>query len=129
MRLTILLPSGILLAREVRKVVAEAPNGAFCLLPRHVDFISAIVPGILAYTTRQGEERFVALDEGILVKQSDTVRVSTRRAVSGEALGRLRERVAEQFRKQDAQEQNAHRAMSKIEAGFVRRFLEIQKLQ
>jgi F-type H+-transporting ATPase subunit epsilon len=127
MKLTILLPSRTVVDREVTKVVAEAPNGFFCLLPRHVDFTTAIVAGIVAFTTPEGEEVFVAVDEGVLVKQSATVRVSTRNAVMGEALGRLNERVARQFRNRDERQKRALRAMNRIQAGFVRRFLDIQQ--
>jgi F-type H+-transporting ATPase subunit epsilon len=114
--------------REVSKVIAEAPNGFFCLLPRHVDFATAIVPGILSFTIPDGEEVFVAVDEGVLVKQSTAVLVSTLDAAMGEALGRLEETVAQNFQKRDEQEEKALQAMSRIEAGFVRRFLEIQRV-
>ena len=36
MRVRVILPSGVLLDRAAEKVVAEAPNGVFCLLPRHL---------------------------------------------------------------------------------------------
>jgi len=127
MKLAILLPSRTVVDREVAKVTAEAPNGFFCLLPRHVDFTTAIVPGIVAFTTPEGEEIFVAVDEGILVKQSATVRISTRNAVMGEALGRLNERVSQQFKNRDERQKRAFRAMNRIQAGFVRRFLDIQQ--
>ncbi|MDY6909404.1 MAG: hypothetical protein SWC40_05625 [Thermodesulfobacteriota bacterium] len=65
MRLRILLPTEILLEEPVRKIVAEAPNGFFCLLPRHVDFVTALVLGILSYEAEDGRERFAAMDEGI----------------------------------------------------------------
>jgi len=39
MNLKILLPAGILLNEQVNKVIAEAVNGSFCLLPRHIDFL------------------------------------------------------------------------------------------
>jgi F-type H+-transporting ATPase subunit epsilon len=129
MKLTILLPKETLVDREVSKVIAEAPNGFFCLLPRHVDFATAIVPGILSFTTPDGEEVFVAVDEGVLVKQSTAVLVSTLDAAMGEALGRLEETVAQNFQKRDEQEEKALQAMSRIEAGFVRRFLEIQQTE
>ncbi len=54
MRLRVLLPTEVLLDVEVTKVIAEAENGFFCLLPRHVDFVAALVPGILYYTTSPG---------------------------------------------------------------------------
>lgn len=129
MKLTILLPSRTVVDREVTKLVAEAPNGFFCLLPRHVDFTTAIVAGIVAFTTPEGEEVFVAVDEGVLVKQSATVRVSTRNAVMGEALGRLNVRVARQFKNRDERQKRALRAMNRIQAGFVRRFLDIQQAE
>ncbi|NMC75543.1 MAG: F0F1 ATP synthase subunit epsilon, partial [Geobacteraceae bacterium] len=45
MKLTVLLPTGVLVDQEVTKVTAEAENGSFCLLPRHIDFLAALVPG------------------------------------------------------------------------------------
>ena len=127
MNLKILLPTSTLVDREVDKVVVEASNGSFCLLPRHVDFVAAIVPGILAYTAADGREIFVAVDEGVLAKQGGSVLVSVRDAVMGGELGRLEETVAHRFRQRDQREKNAKRAMSRIEAGFVRRFLDIQR--
>jgi F-type H+-transporting ATPase subunit epsilon len=126
MNLMVLIPSETLVDRPVAKVVAEAPNGFFCLLPRHVDFATAIVPGLLAYMTETGEEIFLAVDAGILIKQADRVWVSTRNAVAGEDLDRLEEAVTQQFRQRDAEEEKAQQAMNKIQAGFVRRFLSIQ---
>lgn len=127
MNLTILIPSTTLIDRRVAKITAEAPNGHFCLLPRHVDFVTALVPGLLVFTTEEGEEVFVAVDEGILVKQANTVYVSTRNAVAGEALEHLEATVARQFLRRDAEAERTVQAMNKIEAGFVRRFLDIQR--
>ena len=83
MRLKIMLPTHILLDREVGKIVAEAQNGAFGLLPRHIDFTAALVPGILVCETPEGEELFVAVDAGILVKCGEEVLVSTRECGGG----------------------------------------------
>jgi F-type H+-transporting ATPase subunit epsilon len=127
MKLKVLLPTATLVDREADRVVAEAADGSFCLLPRHVDFVAAIVPGILSFTPTDGGEIFVAVDEGILVKQGESVLVSIRNGAVGDELGRLEEVVAQQFRHRDQREKNAQRAMSRIEAGFVRRFLDIQR--
>ena len=127
MNLTILLPTRTLVDRQVSKIVAEAPNGFFCLLPRHVDFTTAIAAGILSFETAEAEEVSVAVDEGILVKQSDKVLVSVRHAVMGDRPGRLEDTVARQFEQRDEQERKALQAINRIEAGFVRRFLEIQR--
>lgn len=124
MHLKILLPTHVLLDSDVTKIVAEAQNGSFCLLPKHVDFVTALVPGILAYTTPDGQEEFVAVDEGILVKSEAKVFVSTRQAVLGPDLGELRKTVAEQFEVLDDRERTARSAVAKLEADFLRRFLQ-----
>jgi F-type H+-transporting ATPase subunit epsilon len=126
MNLKVLLPAEVLVKEEVAKVTAEAANGSFCLLPKHVDFVAALVPGILSFQTASGRETFVAVDEGILVKCGDEVMVSTRNAMRGPDLGQLRRTVEERFKVLDDREKTARSAMVKIEAGFVRRFLEIQ---
>ena len=124
MRLKVLLPSQILLDEEVTKVTAEAEDGCFCLLPRHVDFATALVPGLLAFEMGRREE-FLAIDEGVLVKAGEEVLVSTRRAVRGADLGELERTIAEQFRVLDEREKAARAVSSKLEANLVRRFMEL----
>ena len=127
MRLRVLLPTEILVDETVRKVTAEAQNGYFCLLPRHIDMTAALVPGLLSFLDGGGKETFLAVDEGVLVKCGQEVMVSARNAVLGPDLGTLRQTVEEQFKVMDQRESKARSTMAKIEAGFVRRFLEIQR--
>ncbi len=124
MRLRVLLPTEVVVDEKVTKIVAEAENGSFCLLPRHIDFVSALAPGLLSFVS-EGKERHLAVDEGILVKIGDTVHVSTQRAVYGPDLGGLQEAVKQQFRILDDRERAARSAVAKLEAGFVRRFLDM----
>ena len=126
MNLKVLLPTEVLIEEEVVKVIAEAPNGFFCLLPKHADFVAALVPGILAFETNGGREEFLAVDEGILIKCGQEVFVSTRNAMRGPDLGQLKRTVVEKFETLNEREKTARSAMARIEAGFVRRFLEIQ---
>ena len=127
MNLKILLPTQVLVDEEVTKVIAEAQNGSFCLLERHVDFTAALVPGLLVFETAEGREVFLALDEGVLVKYGSTVLVSTRQGVRGDDLDELEKTVEGQFKVLDDREKMARSAVAKIEATFVRRFLDIQR--
>ena len=127
--LKILLPEKILVDAEASKVSAEAPNGAFTLLPRHIDFVSALSPGIFSFTDPDGEEIYLAVDEGTLVKKGPEIFVSTRRAVKGPELEELHETVNKEFKVMDDREKRVRSAAAKIEAGFVRRFLEIQGIE
>ena len=126
MHLRILLPTRILVDRPVDKVIAEAENGSFCLLPRHIDFVAALVPGLLSYSQGQ-EEEFVAGDDGILGKNGPEVLVSVRDAVVGPDLGLLRLMVTERFEALDEREKRARSALVRLEADFVRRFIELRE--
>ncbi len=127
MRLRVLLPTEVLLDREVGKVVAEAVNGSFCLLPRHIDFVAALVPGILRYAIPQGEERFIGIDAGTLVKRGRDVLVSVINAVHGVELDRLSATVQQSFRQLDEDERQARSALARLEAGALRRFYEMER--
>ncbi len=125
MTLRVLIPTRVLLEEEVQKVVAEGREGTFCLLPRHVDVASALVPGILSYVPQDGQERFMAVDHGSLIKRGGRVVVSTQNAVTGEGLGTLKETVEEQFLEINKREETARSMLARMEADVVRRFLEM----
>lgn len=127
MRLKVLLPTEILLDEQVAKVVAEAENGSFCLLPRHVDFVAALVPGILTFADAEERTSYVAIDRGTLIKCGADVLVSTVNAVRGKALQDLKRTVDEQFRRLNEQERSARTALARLEAGAMRRFRSMQE--
>lgn len=127
MKLKVLLPTQILVDEEVVKVIAEAENGSFCLLPHHVDFVAAIVPGIFSFVTSELVELFYAVDEGILVKCGHEVMLSIRNAVRGPDLGMLKQTVQKQFVELEDREKMSRSALARLEAGFIRRFMDLQK--
>ena len=125
MRLKVLLPMKVLIDQEVNKVIAEAENGSFCLLPRHIDFVAALVPGILSFeSAKEKEEEFLAIDEGILVKCGSEVMVSTRKAVRSKDLGALKRTVKKEFRVLDERERKTRTILAKLEADFARSLFE-----
>ena len=128
LRLKVLTPDRVVVDEPASKVVAEAENGSFCLLPRHVDFVAALVPGILSFVPEAGGEAFLALDRGLLVKCGPEVLVSTRAAVRGTDLGVLRATVRAEMERLDEREVRARSALAKLEAGFVRSFLELEEV-
>lgn len=127
MRLKVFLPTEVLLDEETVKITAEADDGVFCLLPRHIDFLSALVPGILMFVTPQGQEKFLAIDEGVLIKCGAEVLISTRQAVEGTNLGTLQETIEKQFLVLNDQEKKARSAAARLEADMVRRFMELRE--
>jgi F-type H+-transporting ATPase subunit epsilon len=126
MTLLVLLPEKVLLRRPVKKIVAEGQSGSFGLLPRHVDFVEVLVPGILAFVpTGESDEVFVAVDDGLLVKCGREVRVSVRNAVIGPELGELEQTVRDRFQQIDAREQTMRTALAKLESEVIRSFIDL----
>ena len=127
MRLRVVTPAGVVVDEAVSKVVAEAPNGAFGLLPRHIDFASELTPGIVIYQSSNEAERFIGIDQGTLVKCGDLVLISTRDAIVGDDLDTLEPEVKNAFLQIDEHERTARTALARLEAGMIRHFLELEK--
>ena len=123
MNLKVLLPFQVFADESgVPRIVAETHEGSFGLLPHRLDCVAALSPGILTYETAAGADTYLAIDQGVLVKTGDDVLVSVRRALRGTDLGRLKEQVETQFRTLDETEKAMRGVMTKLEAGFLRRF-------
>ena len=127
MKLKVWLPAEVLFEEEVTRIKAEAENGWFGLLPKHVDFVTALVPGVLTFQPCGKPEEYLAIDHGILVKCGPEVSVSTRNAVRGTNLAQLKKDVE----RSSASERNGKRAAraleAKLEADLVRGLLEAEK--
>lgn len=125
MRLRVQTPAERILDCPVTKVVAEGLNGSFCLRPRHVDLVSAVVPGLFYYETAEGQGHYIALDRGLLVKRGTLVSVSVRNAVAAGELEDLLEVVQLRFKALDEQERVVRSAVARLESDFLRRFMEL----
>lgn len=128
MELRIITPERVTRHDHVSRIVAEAPDGFFGILPQHMDHVAQLVAGVLVFETGDGVEHFVGVNAGTLVKAGPTVMVAVRDAIMSEDLGHLRERVEVEFRRHTEEEREARSALARLEAHMVRRFRELQGL-
>jgi F-type H+-transporting ATPase subunit epsilon len=127
MNLKILLPSETFAEKpEVLRIVAETRDGSFGLLEHRLDCVAALAPGILTYETKADGTVYLAVDEGVLVKTGADVLVSVRQAIGGTDLSQLHDAVKRKFLTLDEQDRNVRDAITKMEGGFVARFVEYQ---
>jgi F-type H+-transporting ATPase subunit epsilon len=125
MDLKILLPFQVFTKKTgITRIVAETSSGALGLLPRRLDFVAALVPGILTYEGETGGEVYVAVDQGVMIKIGLSVLVSVRNAIEGVDLSRLREEIKREYLTLDEQEKSVLSITSKLESGLVRRLVE-----
>jgi len=77
MRLKILQPFHIFSDRsDVSRIVAEAADGSFGMLPQRRDGVTGLVPGILSYVSDADGEIHLAIDAGVMIKAGSEVLVS-----------------------------------------------------
>lgn len=125
MTLKIRLPFRVFTEKTgVTRIVAETVQGSFGLLPRRLDCIAVLVPGILIYETEDDGEVYLAVDEGVLIKTGAEVSVSVRNAIAGKELGRLREAVEREFLSRNERERKVRSVLVKMESGFIRRLVD-----
>ncbi|MEI6349781.1 MAG: F0F1 ATP synthase subunit epsilon [Verrucomicrobiota bacterium] len=126
MRLRILLPSRLFLeCNEVKRIVAETASGFFGIWPRRLDCVAPLVPGVFLYEARTEGERFVAVDEGLLVKTDLEVTVVVRNAIGAADLGQVRKAVEREIFHLDEYEKGMRAVLAKLESRLARRLMEI----
>jgi F-type H+-transporting ATPase subunit epsilon len=127
MQLRVLLPYKVFTeCEQVTQIVAVTHSGSFALLPHRLDCVAALVPGILSYSTALGNETYLAIDEGILLKNGADVLVCVRRAFGGADLGQLRTSVEKEFLKLDEQQKSLRSTLTQLEGRLIRQFVNLQ---
>lgn len=128
MRLTVTTPTALVLERDgIRHVRGEDDTGAFGILPRHADFLTALAISVLSWRDDDGREGHVAVRGGVLrVSDGERVQVATREAVAGDDLESLEDNVIRRFHGEDEAERQAHGASARMELAVLhhlRRYL------
>lgn len=120
MNLKILLPFRVFATESgVVRILADTSVGSMGILPRRMDFVAVLTPGILVYETSAGGEAYVAVDDGVLIKTGFEVHVSVRNAIAGSDLRELQQTVEREFRVLDEHEQNVRSVLSKMQSAFI----------
>ena len=128
MQLKVMTPTQKMVDRKVDKVIAEAIEGSFCVLPNHVDVVAGLVPGLLEYESG-GNRQVLAVDTGVLVKCAEEVLVSVRSAVEGDSEEQLQEAVRGVIEDLDERERKARSTLARLEADFVSHYYRLQEEQ
>lgn len=127
MNLRVLLPFRVFADKHrVSRIVAETRAGSLGFLPRRLDCVAALTPGILIYETDAEGEVYLAVDEGVLVKSGPDVLISVRQAIGGRDLKQLRAAVEQEFLSLDDQEQSVRSLLAKMESSLIQRMARFQ---
>lgn len=109
----------------VTGIIAETDRGSMGLLPHRLDCVATISPGIIVFRTESGNEIWVAVDNGFLVKTGQTVTISVRNAFSGPDPLNLKRIVIEEFSAISDIDKKVRTIMLKLENNFIRSIMEL----
>ncbi len=126
MKLRVFTPVETFLETEISKIDFEALDGFFTLLPKHVDFASAMPPNILHFTTSNGQTKYMACNRGIVVKKGDEVSLSVHKAVLSDSLQTLSRTIEVEFKQDDEERKEVNTVMARLEAGLSRSFMKLK---
>lgn len=130
MRLVVVTPETRVVDQDVVHVRAEDESGAFGILDRHADLLTALTISVLVYRDRGGREHFVAVRGGLLtVSDGAVVQVLAREAVASDDLGSLEGAVLTRFRRSAADEQLARAGVSNLEGALLRRVADYMRVE
>lgn len=125
MDLKIVTPTATVVEAVTSKISAETTDGWRTLLPRHIDAVATIAPGLLSYVA-DDVERLVAVDGGVLVKRGRRVRVATGEAVAGDDIRSLQRALRSSFADTRESERRARTAIAHLETDAIRRLMELE---
>ncbi len=126
MQLKILLPYKTFACVEgVTRITVMTPAGSFGLLPHRLDCATVVSPGLLSYSTADGEVNLAA-DAGVLVKTGSSVLLCVRHAIAGADLGGLRQAVDREFLNLSEQEKSIRTTLAQLESGLIRGLMELK---
>lgn len=125
MKLKFIIPYKTILDADVKKITAPGSQGEFQVLPKHIDATWTLRAGILHIEA--DKDLYYAINHGVMVKQGDTVYLSTMQAIAGESLSELAQTVEDTFKIIDDKERQARQVLVRLETETIRKFMEIDK--
>lgn len=116
LKLSVTTPLAIVVeVDEIAHVRAEDATGAFGILPRHADFLTALGISVVTWRDSTGVEHHVAVHGGMLaVRDGRSVTIATREAVADDDLHSLESEVLARFRARLAEEREARKDAERL---------------
>ncbi|MHC4597529.1 MAG: hypothetical protein ACYS47_00840 [Planctomycetota bacterium] len=115
MKLTVDLPTRRMVEAEVVQVQAEDETGAFGIRPGHEPLVAALTMGWMRYRAADGREGWLAVDEGVLVTDGETVEVYTHDALHADSAEEAERLLENELAQRHDREQDRRNAMLKMQ--------------
>jgi F-type H+-transporting ATPase subunit epsilon len=125
LRLEIVTPQAIAFSEDVHMVTLPAAEGQIGIYPQHVRLITQVVPGEII-VTKDGEDRFLAVGEGLVEVTGTRVSIVTDMAIPADQIDEAkiqeaRDRAAARLREKISDEE-----VATVNASMARSLAQLQ---
>ena len=127
MQLKVITPSEIVTSCSIQKIMIEGIDGFRTLLPKHIDFITALKSGIMTYVTEDNQTIYLACNQGLFVKCGDQVSISTPWAVTSQNLSHLKQRIKQAFQEMEQERKEVGVSMARLEIGLTKGLMQLRQ--
>jgi F-type H+-transporting ATPase subunit epsilon len=125
LKLEIVTPQEIAFSEDVEMVTLPAVTGQIGVYPHHVRLITQIEPGEVI-VTRGGEDRFLAVGEGLVEITGDRVSIVTDMAIPSERIDEARVEEARQRAAARLEEKISDEEVASVNASLARSLAQLQ---
>lgn len=91
--LKIYSPIELFLDESVKRLTFQGKEGFLTILPNHIDYVSSFETNVMNFIDENNNKKFIALTNGVLIKYADKVRLMAYKAILGDSLKELREKI------------------------------------
>jgi F-type H+-transporting ATPase subunit epsilon len=125
LRLEIVTPQAIAFSEDVHMVTLPAAEGQIGIYPQHVRLITQVVPGEII-VTKDGQDRFLAVGEGLVEVTGTRVSIVTDMAIPADQIDEAkiqeaRDRAAARLREKISDEE-----VATVNASMARSLAQLQ---
>src|SRR5262245_26743758 len=125
LRLEIVTPEAIVFCEDVHMVTLPCVEGQIGIYPQHVRLITQVVPGEII-VQRDGEERFLAVGEGLVEVSAREVSIVTDMAIPAEMVDEARVEEARARAEARLREKISDDEVASVNASLVRSLAQLQ---
>jgi F-type H+-transporting ATPase subunit epsilon len=125
LKLEIITPTATVFSEDVEMVTLPAVEGEIGILPQHVPLMTQMVPGEMV-VRQNGQDRFLAVGEGLIEITGDHVAILTDLAIAAENIDEAMAEEARQRAQARLKEKLSAEEVANVNAALARSLAQIR---
>ncbi|MDR2526345.1 MAG: F0F1 ATP synthase subunit epsilon [Rickettsiales bacterium] len=113
--LEIYTPTEVIINESIKSISLTAKEGQIKILPNHADYVTVFSSNIVDYTDINGNDKIIAVNDGILVKYGGTVCISTYSVVIGDTLEDIRQKIKDNAKAEQEKMKEINKIMKELD--------------